>query len=164
MLAADMGISSHEIPFANPDAEKFLPFQISADQHFDFAICASQSLRQYSKPRPSDERASMIHKLSQLNISLTHLKPGGRMIILLYELASPDSVLILNAMDKFANLRLFKSTEYKATWGKSYGVATNVRSDSKEAGAAIDQWRNAWRCATFAGGSYMRICQALADE
>ncbi|KAL4958450.1 hypothetical protein BDW69DRAFT_190920 [Aspergillus filifer] len=105
--------------------------------HFDLALCDGQ------------RREATILALTQLIISVSHLKQSGTMVILLHKLEAPDTVLLLHAFDKFATVRLFKPAHNHATLSSFYMIATNVMSQSVAAKTAIGQWRNAWKIATF---------------
>ncbi|KAL4942697.1 hypothetical protein BDV06DRAFT_158423 [Aspergillus oleicola] len=164
MLAADAGISSNEIPPDHPYADKFLSSQISEDQRFDLTFCDGQVRRTHPRPEHRKRREATRLILTQLIISLTHLKPGGTMVVLLHKLEAPDVVLLLHAFDKFATVRLFKPIKSHATRSSFYMIATDVMSHSGEAKAAIERWRNTWKIATFEFGIERSVYTALVHK
>ncbi|KAL4932148.1 uncharacterized protein BDV17DRAFT_288227 [Aspergillus undulatus] len=151
MLAGDVGILPGEIPADHPDAGnfKFLPHFNNYKQGFDLAICDGQVLRTHPRPQHRDKGEPTRLILTQLIISLSHLKPGGAMIILGHKLEAPDSVQLLYTLNQFADVNLFKPIKSHGTRSSFYILATNVRSDSEDARMAIERWRRLWKLATF---------------
>lgn len=70
--------------------------------------------------------------------------------MLLHRLEAWDTVLLLHCFRKFSSsVRVFKPRSGHAKRSSFYMVATGVRSGQAEAVAAVEQWKEDWRTATF---------------
>ncbi|KAH7305860.1 hypothetical protein B0I35DRAFT_361480 [Stachybotrys elegans] len=147
MLAADLGTT--DIPHDHPERDGFLPKQLQRDDLFDLAICDGQVLRTHSRMEYQERREARRLTTSQLAIGLSHLKPGGTMVVLLHKLEAWDTVLLLHRFSKFSKLRLFKPKMGHAKRSSFYMVAQDVQSQDPEALHAVERWREIWKAATF---------------
>lgn len=147
MLAEDMGMSC--IPNEHPDAGNFLPSHFDPRQSFDLIICDGQVLRNHSRADYRERTEASRLCLTQLSIALSHLTPGGTMIVLLHKVEALATVQLLHTFDKFASIQLFKHTRFHARRSSFYMLATNIRADSEDAKTAIERWKSQWKIATF---------------
>ncbi|TGJ85151.1 hypothetical protein E0Z10_g3611 [Xylaria hypoxylon] len=147
MLGADMGVAS--IPPAHPDTHEFLPQKLYAGDVFDLAICDGQVLRTHSRAAYRESREPARLTMTQLAISLEHMKPGGTMLVLLHKVESWKSVLILRTFCGFSDVKVFKPTRAHATRSSCYMVASNIQSQHEDAIRAIQRWKQLWKAATF---------------
>lgn len=147
MLAEDMGLSC--IPNEHPDAGNFLPSQFDPRQSFDIIICDGQVLRNHGRADYRERTEASRLCLTQLTIALSHLTPGGTMIVLLHKVEALATVQLLHTFDKFASIQLFKHTRFHAKRSSFYMLATNIRADSEDAKTAIERWKFQWKIATF---------------
>ena len=142
MLAADMGVAA--IPENHPDAAGFLRRHLSEDQLFDLLIYDGSVLRThktspYRKPR---EPARL--KFTQLALGLEHLRPGGKMLVLLQKVESWDMMSILKRFGEFSSVRLYKPTAGHKTRSSFYMIADDVQSRHAKAVHATDKRKAVW--------------------
>ncbi|KAH9896229.1 hypothetical protein F4778DRAFT_783509 [Xylariomycetidae sp. FL2044] len=150
MFAADMGVAAHDIPDDHPDASNFVTEpQLRAEQKFDLAICDGQILRNHARAEYREPREARRLTVTQLSLSLEHLKPGGTLVVLLHRVEAWETVRFLYTASKFATVKLYKPLRAHAKRSSFYMVATNVQSQSSEALAAVERWKKVWRVATF---------------
>ncbi|KAL4878994.1 hypothetical protein BJY04DRAFT_220587 [Aspergillus karnatakaensis] len=153
LLAADMGITqpSISIPPSHPDAANFIHTPQLSNGPFDLALCDGQVLR--TQPRapyreaPTKEATRLI--TSQLSLAVTHLKPGGSLLLLLSKVEAVDSIRLIHTFDTFADVRLVKPSRAHKTRSSFYLLARGVRSGSAEARGAVERWKQVWGVATF---------------
>jgi 23S rRNA U2552 (ribose-2'-O)-methylase RlmE/FtsJ len=112
MLAEDIGLSY--ILNNHLDTGNFLLSQFDPRQSFNLIICDGQVLRNHSRAdyRKCTEASRLC--LTQLTITLSHLTPGGTMIVLLHKVEALATVQLLHTFDKFASIQLFKHTRFHA--------------------------------------------------
>lgn len=151
MLAADMGVPAADIPPGHPHARDFGPAELPAGQLFHLVLCDGQVLRNHEAHRAAyrEGREASRLLLTQLALGLEHLRPGGTMIVLLHLLDAWDTIVLLHTFTKFSSVRLFKPRRGHATRSSFYMVAQCVQSQQAEAIAAVRQWKEDWRIATF---------------
>ncbi|ROV87473.1 hypothetical protein VSDG_09789 [Cytospora chrysosperma] len=151
MLAEDMGVTDQEIPPENPHAQDFRPAEFHAGQVFDLVLCDGQVLRNHQPHRAAyrEGREASRLLLTQLALGLDHLRPGGTMVVLLHRLESWDTVLLLRTFTKISSVELFKPRSGHAVKSSFYMIAKDVQSKQPEAVAAVEQWKEIWRTATF---------------
>lgn len=77
------------------------------------------------------------------------MRDGGTLIMLLHKPESWDVVKLLHALDKFADVRLFKPRRAHVIRSSFYLVAKNVRSESKLAQELVQKWKQEWKVSTF---------------
>ncbi|KAL6230646.1 hypothetical protein BDW75DRAFT_248535 [Aspergillus navahoensis] len=147
MLAADIGIPDSEIPSAHPDFSRFLPAHFDPVQRFDLALCDGQVLRTQARAKYREKREATRLTLTQLILSLEHLKPGGKMIALLHKIEAPDTVQLLYEFERFSTVRVYKHAWYHAKRSSFYILASDVRTDSREAREVVERWKRVWRAA-----------------
>ncbi|KAI0534572.1 hypothetical protein GGR58DRAFT_516043 [Xylaria digitata] len=149
MLGEDMGVDSTTIPPTHPDADEFLPRRFYPEDAFDLAICDGQVLRTHSRAAYRESKEPARLTMTQLAISLEHMKPGGTMLVLLHKVESWKSVLILRTFCKFSDVKTFKPTKAHATRSSCYMVASNIQPQHEDAIRAVQTWKQLWRAATF---------------
>lgn len=149
MLATDMG--AHDIPAGHVDSGKFLPRHFDPTRRFDLILCDGQVLRTHAPTRASYREKREARRLStvQLALSLEHIRPGGTIVILLHKIEAWRSLKTIYTFSKFSSVRLYKPRAGHATRSSFYMVANSVRSERPEALAAVEEWKEAWRSATF---------------
>ncbi|KAL4742503.1 hypothetical protein BDV11DRAFT_167140 [Aspergillus similis] len=149
MLATDMGIPAAEFPPSHPDFARFLPSHFDAEQRFDLALCDGQVLRTQTRAAYREKREATRLTLTQLILSLEHLRPGGKMIVLLHKIEAPNTVQLLYAFETFSTVRVYKHEHYHAKRSSFYMLASDVKTDSKEAREVVEKWKKVWRAATL---------------
>lgn len=147
MLAADMGIQ--DIPVDHADAANFLPQQLHPCQLFDIALCDGQVLRTQPRASYREHREAQRLLSTQLALSLEHLRPGGTMIALFHKVENTSTIRLLHQLSQIANIELFKPLKAHANRSSFYVIAREVRSDSIEAIAMVQEWKDLWKTATF---------------
>ncbi|KAI1827180.1 FtsJ-like methyltransferase-domain-containing protein [Xylaria intraflava] len=147
MMAADMGIDS--IPQAHPDANNFLPRQLHPWDVFDLAICDGQVLRTHTRASYRENRESARLTLTQLAMSLEHLRPGGTILMLMHRIESWKSVIILRMFSKFSVVHVYKPKTSHRNRSSCYLVASNIQPEHEDAVRAVGTLKQLWRSATF---------------
>ncbi|KAH7126324.1 hypothetical protein B0J13DRAFT_646374 [Dactylonectria estremocensis] len=146
MLAADMGITKDDVPRSQPDSNAFIFRKtFSAKDNFDLALCGGYIARY--QPRSQLRELVEVSRLqiSQLALSLEHLKPGGTLVILLHDLGTWRTIKLLHTLDKFSHVDLYKHDNICADLSSFYGVAKNVQSDGPLAAKAVADWKEEWK-------------------
>ncbi|KAI1322810.1 hypothetical protein F5Y16DRAFT_413025 [Xylariaceae sp. FL0255] len=147
LLAADMGVD--DVPEDHPEPQSFLPRQLDPKTLFDLVICDGQVLRTHERPEHRERLESARLILVQLALGLEHLRPGGKMVILLHKVETWDCIQLLYVFSHFSSIQLFKpktTHKYKST---CYLVASDIQSQHEEAIKAVRMWKKAWKVATF---------------
>ncbi|KAI0861113.1 hypothetical protein F4860DRAFT_503487 [Xylaria cubensis] len=147
MLAADMGLDT--IPQEHPEAQDFLPRNLSPEDTFDVVICDGHVLRTHPRLAYRETREAARLLFTQLAIGLEHLKPGGTMLVLLHKVETWRCVLILRAFCGFSDVRLFKQRGAHAKRSSCYMIASNIQSRHEDALRAVGTWKMLWKAATF---------------
>lgn len=148
LFAADMGVTV--IPSSHADAENFiLDRKIPAEALFDLVICGAGVLRTHDRAEYRERREPRRLAATQLALGLGHMRDGGTLIMLLHKPESWDVVKLLHALDKFADVRLFKPRRAHVIRSSFYLVAKNVRSESKLAQELVQKWKQEWKVSTF---------------
>lgn len=168
LMAADMGMLPDEIPRDHPDARNFLPKMIRPRAMFDLVMAEGGVLRPHQTLLGSHRRHEQ-HRLmaSQLALSLSRVKPGGRMIVLMHKPETWNSLVLFYTFSKFAKIQLFKPSQkdhraphqYKSSF---YMLAQNIQSQSDAARAAVKQWTQEWKAATF--GTYEEYEKVVLEQ
>ncbi|KAI0397462.1 hypothetical protein F5Y17DRAFT_373599 [Xylariaceae sp. FL0594] len=176
-LAEDMGMRLEDIPDTHPDKARFLPSafgvggganksseekgddvdkenrdisQVEEEKElYDLILCDGQVLRTHPRADYRERREAQRLGLAQLAIGLSHIRPGGKMLVLMHKVESWKCVIILYTLSKFADIELYKPRGGHAKRGSFYLVAKNVRPESSEAVTAVEGWKKLWRLATF---------------
>ncbi|KAL3438412.1 hypothetical protein BDV09DRAFT_182693 [Aspergillus tetrazonus] len=164
MLATDMGNPAAEFPPSHPDFARFLPAHFNAEQGFDLALCDGQVLRTQARAAYREKREATRLTLTQLILSLEHLRSGGTMIVLLHKIEAPNAVQLLYEFEKFSTVRVYKHAHYHAKRSSFYMLASDVKKDSKEAREVLERWKRVWRAATLdVDGDEEMFRQALEE-
>lgn len=158
LLAADMGVDS--IPPTHPEAACFLPSQLSAADVFDLIICDGQVLRTHKRPEYRENLEGPRLTLVQLALGLEHVRPGGKMVVLMHKIESWRCVHLLYELSKFSTVRVYKPKRNHAKRSSFYLVASDIQPRQEHAVEAIRVWKQAWRTATFdTEEAYKRLIQ-----
>ncbi|KAJ8128711.1 hypothetical protein O1611_g4922 [Lasiodiplodia mahajangana] len=147
LLAADMG--ADVISPTHPEAGSFLPSQLSPGDIFDLIICDGQVLRTHQRPQYRENLESPRLTLVQLALGLEHIRPGGKMVILMHKIESWRCVWFLHVFSKFSTVRVFKPMRDHAKRSSCYVVAFDIQPRHQHAKEAVRMWKQAWRAATF---------------
>ncbi|KAJ8123854.1 hypothetical protein ONZ43_g287 [Nemania bipapillata] len=166
LLASDMGVEN--IPPTHPEAANFLPRQFNSDDIFDLVICDGQVLRTHKRIERRENLEGARLTLVQLAVGIEHIRPGGKMLVLLHKIESWRCVYLLYVLSKFSTVKVFKPTQCHAKRSSCYLVASNIQPQHKDAVEAVRGWKLAWRTATFdTEEEYVRLIQpqqALVQE
>ncbi|KAG8622996.1 hypothetical protein KVT40_007972 [Elsinoe batatas] len=147
MLATDMGTST--IPPEHPDAPNFLPLTLRPNQTFHLILCDGQVLRTHARA-PYRERFEAIRlTVTQLALGLSHMAPGGTMVVLLHKIEALDVMRLLHTFSQFSSIQVYKSTRHHAQRSSFYMVAKDVQPAHPVAVAAVEEWKETWRVMTF---------------
>lgn len=160
LMAADLGLHlPDDIPQDHPDAANFLPKLIRPRALFDLVSAEGGVLRPHQVLVGAHREHREPHRLAaaQLALSLSRVKQGGSMIVLLHKPETWNCLNLFYTFSKFAKIELFKPSDadgraphqYKSSF---YLVAKNVQSQSEVARAAVQQWTKEWKVATFGTG------------
>ena len=161
MLAADLDVG--DIPNGHPDANNFLPRYFSKDQLFDLALCDGQVLRTHDRASYREKREARRLAVTQLALSLEHLRPGGTVIVLLHKVEAPGTVNLLWMFHKFSSVRVFKPKKGHAKRSSFYMIATSVQSQHPAAIQAVADWKMIWKLATFASDADYHKAIGMSD-
>ena len=150
LYATDFGVT--EIPVDHPDAALFSHDRPYQDCRHDLVFCGGAALPTQSQAEYRKAGEQMRLTVSQLIFSFQRIKPGGTLVLLLHKIEALDTVRILHAFSKFADIKLFKP--YKAHVIKStfYLVAQSVQPQTLEAVKAVEEWKTLWYEWTFGVG------------
>jgi 23S rRNA U2552 (ribose-2'-O)-methylase RlmE/FtsJ len=150
MLAEDLGTRIEDITQDHPDAGKFLNRQLNREERFGLVLCGGVVVRIQSRADYRQTREARRLEASQLSIGLEHLSPGGTLVMVMHKLESWRSILLLWRFSKFCDtVTVVKPRSGHTLKSSFYMVARNVQSQHVEAIRAIDDWKMAWRIATF---------------
>lgn len=149
MLAAEYGIE--DIPEDHPDVLNFSRTRHWATKLFDLVFCDGQVLRSHAPHIASyrEQREAGRLTRSQLILAMQRIKPGGTFIMLLHKVEMRKTVELLSIFDKISKIELFKPIIAHGTRSSFYLIAKNVQPRQPEALAAINEWKAAWKNATF---------------
>ncbi|KAI1260162.1 hypothetical protein F5Y18DRAFT_406443 [Xylariaceae sp. FL1019] len=149
MLAGDMGVPLESIPSTHPDAGNFLSRRFSDDEGFDLIICDGQVLRTHVRPAYREKREATRLTLTQLSIGLSHIRPGGTMLILLHRIESLKCVELLRTFSAFSTIQVVKPQALHANRSSCYLIAKNINPEHETALSAVQTWRRLWKSVTF---------------
>ena len=149
MLAEEYG--ADDIPEDHPDILNFSRERPWATQSFDLVFCDGQLLRTHTPKIASYRQQCEASRLtcSQLILAMQRIKPGGTFIMLLHKVEMWRTLTLLSIFDKISDIELFKPITCHRTRGSFYLIAKNVQPNQPEALVAIDEWKEAWKTATF---------------
>lgn len=150
-LIGDMGMNTGDISEEHPNFGKFQKEEVWGGERFDLVFCDGQVLRNHSRSMAEERQRCEARRLtcSQLLIALRHIKVGGSMVMLLHRLDRWDTVLTLRALDRFADIAVFKPLTSHRVRSSFYLVAKKIQPDHPAALEAIQNWTEAWKDATF---------------
>lgn len=152
LMAGDMGLLAADIPPDHPDATNFIrDKKIRPRAQFDLVTSEGGVLRPHlaSLGPHRDRREAHRLKASQLALALSRVKTGGSMIVLMHKAETWNTLCLLYTFSKFSKLCLFKPEQEHQYKSSFYMIATDIKSQSKEAQTAVDQWKREWKAATF---------------
>ena len=153
MLATEIGLTAIDIPEDHPDKANFSFERMWAGELYDLVFCDGQILRTHAMHIATYRERCEAGRLmcSQLLFAMQRIKPGGTLIILLHRVEMWKTIELLNTFDQIAQIELFKPAAVHGTRGSFYLVANNVRPCETVALAAVAEWKQAWKNATFSG-------------
>lgn len=152
LMTGDMGLLAADIPPDHPDATNFIrDKKIRPRAQFDLVTSEGGVLRPHLASLGSHRERREAHRLkaSQLALALSRVKTGGSMIVLMHKAESWNTLCVLYTFSKFSKLRLFKPDQEHQYKSSFYMIATDIKSQSKEAQAAVEEWKREWKAATF---------------
>ncbi|KAM0230548.1 hypothetical protein ACHAP5_011334 [Fusarium lateritium] len=150
MLAADMGVTEEEIPSTFPGPHDLLFTKAFTDEEkFNIAICGGAVVRTHSRPEWREQRESTRLTLTQLAISLEHLKPGGSMIILLHKIEAWRCFHLIHEFSKISKIKVFKHRKHHDIRSAFYLIAKNIQADSALAQDMVAEWKQLYKLATL---------------
>lgn len=152
MLAAECGVDVEEIPEDHPDAVRLTSLRPYSDKNYDLVLCDGQVLRTHTRESYRDQCEPTRLTNAQLILALQRIKPGGTLIILLHNLNSFHSMMLIRSFCKFATVELFKPKRAHAIRSSFYMVAKDVKPHSAEAKIALEKYKSLWHNATFGHG------------
>ena len=147
MFAAEFGVV--EIPDNHPEASKFSnekPFQ---KKLFDLVFCDGHVARTWNRPSncPPTELSRL--ECSQLIFAMQRIREGGTLIILLHGADVYHSVKLLEIFGHFSHIQVFKPVRGHTRKSSFYLVAKEMQPGRLAARAAVTQWKQNWKHATF---------------
>lgn len=149
ILAADMGVTKHNIPQGRPDEDNFHLRRALNDECFDLVVCDGQVLRTHDCPECREFREARRLATTQLILGLEHVKVGETMVILMHKVESWETVCTLRTFSKFSDITLFKSARCHTIRSSFYLVAKNIQPHTFEATEALTNWKKDWFVSTF---------------
>jgi len=152
MLASEMQTSEKDtlkIPQDHPDVGNFRTARPYLSKTFDLVICDGQVLRTHERLEYRERVEARRLFVSQLVVSLSRIRPGGAMVVLLHKLETWRNMKLLDVFNKFSYVRLFKPRRRHALRSSFYMIATDVQPQNRYASEAVDSWKKAWIAATF---------------
>ena len=151
MLATEIGVMASDIPDDHPDRANFSFERMWAGKLYDLVFCDGQVLRTHAKHIATYREQCEAGRLmcSQLLFAMQRIKPGGTLIMLLHKVELWKTIKLLNTFDQIAQIELIKPVAGHRTRSSFYLVAKNVQPREALALAAVDEWRQAWKTATF---------------
>lgn len=149
MLAAEYSIT--ELPADHPDISQLTLKRPWPTKSFDLVFCDGQVLRTHQPYRASYREPSEPTRLtcSQLILAMQRIKSGGSFIMLLHKVDEWRTMKLLNVFDKISHLELFKPLAGHQKRSSFYLIAKNVQPRHPEAISAVNEWKAAWKNATF---------------
>lgn len=149
MLAEEYGVRI--IPADHPDVSKFSAERPWASKEFDLVFCDGQVLRTHATHRARYRERCEAGRLacSQLILAMQRMKPGGTLVMLLHKVEMWQTMKLLSIFDKISQLQLFKPMTCHKPRGSFYLIAKHVQPLQQEALAAVNEWKMAWKEATF---------------
>jgi hypothetical protein len=144
MLAADIGVTKHDIPQGHPDEDNFHLQRALNDECFDLVVCDGQVLHTHNRPEYREFREARRLATTQLILGLEHVKVGGTMVILMHKVESWETVCTLHTFSKFSDITLFKSSRCHTIRASFYLVAKNIQPHKFDAIEALTNWKKDW--------------------
>ena len=146
MFAAEFGIT--DIPATHPEASKISnerPFP----KPFDLVFCDGHVAR--TQNVPSNLHPTEVSRLtgSQLILAMLRIRTGGALIMLLHGADFYHNLKLLRLFDTISHIQFFKPTKAHARKDSFYLVAKEMQPGRRVARAAVAEWKQAWKDATF---------------
>jgi hypothetical protein len=149
MLASEFGLET--VPTSHPDHSLFLAERPFVDQRFQLIFCGGAVLRGHERSEHMRKFERTRLTTSQLILAMQRIIPGGTMVTLLRRPDAWDVAYLLHQFASFANIQLFKPYKKHALRSTFYLVAKDVQPETESAKAALEEWKNSWKNATFGG-------------
>lgn len=80
---------------------------------------------------------------------MQRIKPGGTFIMLLHKVDEWKTIKLLSLFDNFSQIELFKPLAGHRKRSSFYLIAKDVQPRQSEALSAVNEWKAAWKDATF---------------
>ncbi|PQE06455.1 hypothetical protein CJF32_00002395 [Rutstroemia sp. NJR-2017a WRK4] len=140
------------IPKQHPDYKNFSPFRLFTSIRFNFVFCDGAVLRTHQRGdnRPQEKETIRL-QASQLILALQRIQLGGTIVMLLHKVDTWHSAILLYAFSKFSSVSVFKPQKWHSARSSFYLVAQNVNPQHVDALKAVEEWKQDWWRATFAG-------------
>jgi 23S rRNA U2552 (ribose-2'-O)-methylase RlmE/FtsJ len=151
MMAPEFGTPIAEIPPEHPEAASFSTQVLYQDVSFDIVLCDGNVLRTHKRAEYRQGREALRLTVSQLIFGMKRIKTGGTFIILLHKADAWVSVELLQILESFSKIQLFKPARIHAQRSSFYVIAKDVQPKHPKAIEAIQKWQKDWWRATFAG-------------
>jgi 23S rRNA U2552 (ribose-2'-O)-methylase RlmE/FtsJ len=149
LLAVELKTSESLIPKDHPDFQNFRYDRPFLSDKFDLAICDGQVLRTHQRQDYRERVEGKRLLVSQLVFAFSRIKPGGTVVILQHKPEVWDNVKLLNTLNKFSVVQLFKPAKHHTFRSSYYLVASAVQTQSPHALAAVEYWKTIWMETTF---------------
>lgn len=150
ILVADMGITEEDVPSNLPGPRGLHFTKAFADEEkFDIAICGGAVVHTHPRQESHGRHESIRLTLTQLAISLDHLKPGGSMIILLHKVEAWRCFHLIHQFSRISEIKLFKHRKHHGIRSAFYFIAKNIRADSTLAQDMVTGWKQFYKVATL---------------
>lgn len=146
MFAAEFGVT--EIPATHSEASNFSnerPFP----KLFDLVFCDGHVAR--TQNVPSSLHPTEVSRLtcSQLILAMLRIRTGGTLIMLLHGADFYHNLKLLRLFDTISHIQFFKPAKAHARKDSFYLVAKEMQPGRRVAKAAVAEWKQAWKDATF---------------
>lgn len=146
MFAAEFGVT--DIPATHPEASKFsneCPFQ----EQFDLVFCDGHVARTQNVPSYREPTESFRLTCSQLILAMLRIGQGGTLIMLLHGADVYHNLKLLSLFDTISRMHFFKPAKAHARKDSFYLVAKDMQPGRRVARAAVAEWKQTWKDATF---------------
>ncbi|KAM3071271.1 hypothetical protein ACMFMF_007744 [Clarireedia jacksonii] len=144
--------ADESIPEQHPDHKNLSPFPLFGSIRFNFIFCDGAVLRTHQRgENRSQDKETIRLQTSQLILAMQRIQTNGTLVMLLHIVDTWDSAILLYTFSKFSNVMVFKPLRWHDTRNSFYLVAKNVNPQHEDALKAVEEWKQEWWRATFAG-------------
>ena len=148
------------------DPNTFIKMSPYEGKVFSLIFCDGQVLRNHAEHRQEYRESHEASRLtlSQLIFAMSHIEAGGTFIMLLHKPEAWNTLQLLNSLNQFSHLELFKPTKGHRTRSSFYAICKNVQPDCLEARKARAAWQDKWQYLTFSPPHEPISFQTRADN